>query len=108
MKLNTVLGIIGAVVVIAGIVYLVVRKQTQNNSDEVAEEERYTDYPLKMKSEESFEDVKNEAASKIKERHDEAQQITKESVDNIFGEKEVGETKNEDAKKKIFNDLDNI
>lgn len=108
MKLNMVLGIIGAVVVIAGIIYLVIRKQTQNNSDDKKEERRYTDFHSKMKSEESFEDVKNEVASKIKERHDEAQQIMKESVDNIFGENEVGETKNEDAKKKMFSDLDNI
>jgi poly(A) polymerase Pap1 len=108
MKLNTVLGIIGAVLVIAGIAYFVIRKQTQNNSGDEKENRRYTDYPSQMKSEESFEDVKNEAVSKMKERHDEAQQIMKDSVDNIFGEKEVGETKNEEAKKKIFSDLDNI
>lgn len=53
-------------------------------------------------------DVKDDVAKKMSKRHQEAEKIVKESVENIFGEVEVGGTKNETTKKKMFEDLDNI
>lgn len=52
--------------------------------------------------------VKSDAAEKMNERHREAEKIIKESVRNIFGDAEAGETKNEDIKKKLFEDIDSM
>ncbi len=55
-----------------------------------------------------FNDVKANVAKKMGKQHEEAEKIIKESVENVFGDVEVGEIKNETTKKKMFGDLNNI
>ena len=52
--------------------------------------------------------VKADTAETMRERHKEAQKEMGKSVDNIFNGAGSNETKNEEAKKKMFEDLDNI
>lgn len=115
MKLKVVLVIIGAAIVTAGIICLLNWDKT---TDELGlESDRTGDQKdvkgiIKYKSDfnefSNLNDVKMEAAEKISERHEEAKKMVKDSVDRIFGDSEITATKNEDAKKKIFNELDNI
>lgn len=55
-----------------------------------------------------FDAVKSDAVEKIKDRHEEAQKIIRDSVDNIFQNNEQRETKNEQAKNKMLDDLNNL
>lgn len=118
MKFKLLCGIVGAIIVIGGIVYFVQkskkndkgengRHKGENNNNEKNRD--IVAYNTESPNETSFLNLtKAEAAKKMTERHEDAKKTIKESVDNIFGDSIPTETKNRVAKKKIFDDIDNI
>jgi len=117
MNYKIVLGIVGVFIVIGGIIYFASRDNSEKTSEPKSnrknDEKKSTDIVERENTSEDKEatnlnDVKSNAAEKMSERHEEAKKIMKESVDSIFGEAEVGETKNKEAKNKMFENLDNI
>lgn len=116
MELKVVLGILVAAGAAAGLLYFVM-KTRQTEEEAPHKEDEKLDHTLDIAEyrnggDETAKDlghIKTESAEKIKERHEEAESVIRESVDNIFGEDTSGrETKNESVKKKIFDDIDNI
>lgn len=116
MNYKIVLGIIGAAIVIGGVVYFV-NKTTNYNQDKSENNEKASPDLNKneiVKSQNASEEepdlgtVKSEAAEKISERHEEAKKVMNEAVNTIFDDTLPETTKNEDAKKKIAEDLDNL
>ena len=81
-------------------------KGENNNNEKNSEIVAYNTESLYETS--SLNLTKVEIVKKMTERHDDAKKTMKESVDNIFGDSISTETKNKAAKKKMFDDLDNI
>ena len=114
MNTAIVFGIIGLVAIggiIGGVIYsnskkklpgeneIIPCKEDKTRDIDVNEEDTFTN---------DYQAQKAEAFEKIAERHKEAQELLKESVNKVFGETEVHETKNDPIKKKIFDDLNNL
>lgn len=117
MNLKVVLGIVGVAIVIGGVICFVSKEKVnrgskgtstyEDNTKESTDIAKTTE--VQMTDEvETLKGAKEETAEKMKNRHEEAEKIVRESVDNIFGDLEGGETKNEAVKKKMFADLDNM
>lgn len=114
MSYKVVLGILGAAIVVGGIIYFVTRDESIKSSEESGRDEKestdvvtYTSV-TENEDQSNLNNVKADAAATMRERHEEAQREMRKSVDNIFNGAESEETKNEEAKKKMFEDLDNI
>jgi hypothetical protein len=115
MKYNVVFGILGVAVILGGIIYFTknknANKTTEDSNHDV--EKKSTDI-VEQKTTTNNEDennlgcVKADVVQTIKKQHEEAHTVIKESVDNIFNVGEASETKNEEVKKKMFEELDNI
>lgn len=114
MNYKVVLGIIGAVIVVGGIIYFVTRDESNKSSEESERDEKKSTDAATYRSSTEHEDqsalnkVKASAAETMRERHEEAQREMRKSVDNIFNGAGSEETENEEIKKKMFEDLDNI
>ena len=114
MNYKVVLGILGAAIVIGGIIYFVTRDKSIKSSEKSERDEKKSTNTVTHTSVTEDEDqsdlnnVKADAAETMRERHEEAQREMRKSVDNIFNGAGSEETKNEVVKKKIFEDLDNI
>ena len=114
MNYKVVLGILGAVIVVGGIIYFVTRDESIKSSEESERnEEKSTDIVTNTsiaedEDQSKLNNVKIDATEAMRERHEEAQKEMRKSVDNIFNGAGSEETKNEEAKKKMFEDLDNI
>lgn len=115
MNYKVVLGIVGVVIIVGAVICFATRDkndelQPLRSSDDT--EEKKTDIAEVVNTEvedtTNLSDVKDDAAEKMSERHEEAKKVMKESVDNIFNGAESTITKNEETKKKMFDDLDNI
>jgi hypothetical protein len=111
MKYNVVFGILGVAVILGGIIYFTQNKKanktTEDSNHDV--EKKSTDIvDQNNEAENNLCCVKADVVQTIKERHEEAHTVIQESVDNIFNVGEVSETKNEQAKKKMFDELDKI
>lgn len=113
MNYKVVLGILGAAIVVGGIIYFVTRDEPIKSSEESErDEKKSTDvvtYTCVTENEDrsNLNNVKVNVTETVRERHEEAQKEMRKSVDNIFNGAGSEETKNEDSKKKIFEDLDN-
>lgn len=116
MNYKIVLEVIGAVIVIGGVVYFI-NKAVNNNQDKsdsnekTAPDSRKNEMVQPQKVGESDSElgiVKFEAAEKISERHEEAKKVMSEAVNIIFDDSLPETTKNEEAKKIISEDLDNL
>ena len=114
MNYKVVLGILGAAIVVGGIIYFATRDEYIKSSEESERDEKKSTDVVTYTSVTEDEDqsnlnnVKADAAETMRERHEEAQKEMRKSVDNIFNGAGSEETKNEEAKKKMFEDLDNI
>lgn len=114
MNYKVVLGILGAAIVVGGIIYFVTRDESVKSSEESERDEKKSTNVVTYTSVTADEDqsnldnVKANAAETMRKRHEQAQKEMRKSVDNIFNGVGSEETKNEEAKKKIFEDLDNI
>lgn len=116
MNYKIVLGIIGASIVIGGVVYFVNKAmnsdQDKNQSNDKASQDSKKNEIVKSQNERETEpdldNVKSEAAETISERHEEAKKVMSEAVNVIFDDTLPETTKNEEAKKKISEDLDNL
>ena len=98
--MKTLLALIAAIAVVGG-VYLWISKK--NNTDSEKESGTSTD-----NNSTELNQVKNDVSQQIIQRHSEAAEIIKESIENINDNEDERITKNEDIKKKMFNDIDNI
>lgn len=114
MNYKAVLGVLGVAIVVGGIIYFVTRNEFVKSSEELErDEKKSTDIGTHASATEdedqsNLDNVKANAAEAMRERHEEAQKEMRKSVDSIFNGAGSEETKNEEAKKKIFEDLDNI
>ena len=116
MNYKIVLGIIGAAIVIGGVVYFVNKAMNSNQgkyeSNENASQDSKKNEIAKSQNDSEAEPdldvVKSEAAERISERHEEAKKVMREAVNTIFDDTLSETTKNEEAKKKISEDLDNL
>jgi hypothetical protein len=63
---------------------------------------------LMVVNQEQLHRTKNRTGENIKARHEAAAEVVKKAADNIFSTREVSGTKNEEIKKKLFEELDNI
>lgn len=114
MNYKMVLGILGAAIVVGGIIYFVTRDESNKSSEESERDEKKSTDAVTHTSATEHEDqsalnkVKADAAETMRERHEEAQREMRKSVDNIFNGAGSEETKNEEIKKKMFDDLGNI
>ncbi len=114
MNYKVVLGGLGVTIVVGGIIYFVTRGEFIKSSEESESNEKKNTDAVTYTSVTEDEDqsnlnsVKADTAETMRERHKEAQKEMGKSVDNIFNGAGSNETKNEEAKKKMFEDLDNI
>lgn len=116
MNYKIVLGIIGAAIVIGGVVYFVNKAMNsdhdKNQSNDKASQDSKKNEIVKSQNvretEPDLDNVKSEAAETISERHEEAKKVMSEAVNVIFDDTLPETTKNEEAKKKISEDLDNL
>lgn len=114
MNYKVVLGILGTAIVVGGIIYFVTRDESIKSSEESERDEKKSTDVVTYTSVTEDEDqsnlnnVKADVAETMRERHEQAQKEMRKSVDNIFNGDGSNETKNEEAKKKMFEDLDNI
>lgn len=114
MNYKVVLGILGAAIVVGGIIYFVTRDESIKSSEESEHDEKKSIDAVIHTSVTEDEDqsdlnnVKTDAAETMRERHEEAEREMRKSVDNIFNGAGSEETKNEEVKKKMFEDLNNI
>ncbi len=111
MNYKGLFGICGIVMVIGGIIYFLNSRKNESNLDKkntdlmkktntIVTEGKEDEFDLKR--------AKEEVSDKISQRHEEAKEIMEKAVSNIFDESNITETKNEEAKKKIFDDLNDI
>lgn len=114
MNYKVVLGILGAAIVVGGIIYFITRNESIKLSEESERDEKkstdvvtYTSV-TEDENPSNLNNVKVDAAETMRERHEEAKKEMRKSVDNIFNGAGSDETKNEEAKKKMFEELDNI
>lgn len=114
MNYKVVLGILGTAIVVGGIIYFVTRDESIKSSEESERDEKNSTDVVTYTSVTEDEDqsnlnnVKADVAETMRERHEQVQKEMRKSVDNIFNGDGSNETKNEEAKKKMFEDLDNI
>lgn len=114
MNYKMVLGVLGAAIVVGGIVYFVTRDEPIKLSEESERDEKKSTDVVTYTSvtedgdQSNLNNVKADVAETMRERHEEAQKEMRKSVDNIFNGVGSNETKNEEAKKKMFEDLENI
>lgn len=114
MNYKVVLGALGVAIAVGGITYFVTRDESVKSSEESeCNEKKNTDIDIhasvtRDEDQSNLDNVKANAAETMRERHEEAQKEMRKSVNNIFNGAGSKETKNEEAKKKIFEDLDNI
>lgn len=116
MNYKIVLGIIGAAIAIGGVVYFVNKAmnsdQGKNQSNDEDSQNSKKNEIVKSQNvretEPDLDNVKSEAAETISERHEEAKKVMSEAVNVIFDDTLPETTKNEEAKKKISEDLDNL
>lgn len=114
MNYKVVLGGLGAAIVVGGIIYFVTRDEYMKSSEESERnEKKSTDIVTNTSVTEdenqyNLNNVKADAAETMRERHEEAQKEMRKSINNIFNCAGSEETKNEEAKKKMFEDLDKI
>jgi mevalonate kinase len=115
MKYKVVFGILGVMFLFGGILYFAKNKNTDKTTEDSNHdvEKKNTDIvehktTTKNETEKDLGSVKADVVQTMKERHEEAQTVMRESLDNIFNAEEVCETRNEEAKKKLFEELDNI
>lgn len=113
MNYKVVLRILGVAIVVGGTIYFVTRAKSVKSSEESERgEKKSTDVTYICVAEDedqySLNNVKADVAETMGERHKEAQKEMKKSVDNIFNGTGSEETKNEEAKKKMFEDLESI
>lgn len=114
MNYKVVLGVLGAAIVVGGIIYFVTRDESIKSSEESEHDEKkstdvvtYTSI-TEDEDQSNLNNVKADVAETMRERHEEAQKEMRKSVDNIFNGTGSEKTKNEEAKKKMFEDIDNI
>ena len=114
MNYKVVLGILGAAIVVGGIIYFATRDESIKSSEESERDEKkstdvvtYTSV-TENEDQSNLNNVKADAAETMRERHEEAQKEMRKTVDNIFNGAGSEEIKNEEDKKKMFEDLDNI
>lgn len=119
MNYKIVLGIIGAAIVIGGVVYFVNKAMNSDQDKNQSNDEDSQDSQNSKKNEmvksqnvretdPDLDNVKSEAVETISERHEEAKKVMSEAVNVIFDDTLPETTKNEEAKKKISEDLDNL
>ena len=107
MKGSIALVIGGAVVV--GIAAYIIYKQLQSSKEEQPLQ-RNTPVSKEEPTTSDFTQVKEDAASAIKDRHVEAAQVINESLQTIFNEKDIEnvETENSETLDKIDDALDDL
>lgn len=114
MNYRKALRILGAAIIVGGIIYFVTRDESVKSSEESECDEKKSTHGVIYTSVTDDEDQSNlnngkaDAAETMRKRHEEAQKEMRKSADNIFNGAGSEETKNEKAKKKMFEDLDNI
>lgn len=116
MSKKIVLGLIGAIVIVGGIVYLLTREKSNKGDSNNESNLRKTSNEVAIKNTEKKEEssevdvdtIKTEAAESIKERHEKAEEVIREAVDTIFEDDKERDTKNQKAKEKLFEDIDSI
>ncbi len=116
MNYKIVLGIIGAAIVIGGVVYFVNKAMNSNQyknhgNDKSSQDSKKNDIVKSQNVRETefdLDNIKSEAAKTISERHEEAKKVMSEAVNVIFDDTLPETTKNEEAKKIISEDLDNL
>ena len=114
MNYKVVLGILGAAIVVGGIIFFITRDESIKSSEESERDGKkgtdvvtYTSV-TEDDNQSNLNNVKADVAETMRERHEEAQKEMRKSVDNIFNGAGSNKTKNEEAKKKMFVGLDNI
>lgn len=117
MKLKIVWVIAGAAIVIGGIIHFFHKNrggdEYQKDSDYGVPKSASKDV-VKDNGDENtdgafnFSAIKAGASEKMSKRHEEAEKVIRDSVSSIFGDAEAVPTKNERAKKNLFDDLNNM
>ena len=116
MNMKTVLGIIGAALVIGGVIYLVKKFVVDNKVDAGNDEKASTTEKAHeivrsqgaSEAESNLNAEKADAAERISERHEEAKQVMKDAVNTIYDDFQPESTKNDEAFKKMSEELDNL
>lgn len=118
MKFKVILGVICVVAIAGGVCYIITKSKrnitrekdtsSTKSSDVLAGNEN--DFvSTEMAEDRSFNDIKANTVEIIQDRHEEAGKIMKESVERIFESSDVNrETKNDEAKKKMLDELSNM
>lgn len=116
MNKKIILSLIGAIVIVGGVVYLLTRQKRdkddsnkESNIKKASTEIAIKNTEKKEKtSEVDVDTIKTEVAESIKERHEIAEEVIKEAVNTIFENNEERDTKNLKTKEKLFKDIDRI
>ena len=116
MKLEILAGAIGGLAIIAVVVLIVKHSETSKieTDNSATESDKYNDVNDKgaagLPSEKQvvFDETKKEAAETITERHEDAKNIITEAVRNITSEELPDETQNDETKRKMFDEIDNL
>lgn len=114
MNMKVVLGIIGVAIVIGGMVCFVnksVNADKDNNADKTSKPVKNNEIIRAQSVNEATTELdmdKQDAAQKMAERHKEAKKEMQELVNTIFNDSKPEKTKNDETKKKILDDLDNL
>lgn len=118
MKMKTVVGALGIIVILAGTIYIVVKhfdrkteenKNISKNRKGVADKQEMSIVTAEKEDEPSnLNDIKSEMAENIEQRHEEAKSLMEEAVKNIMSDDTPEQTKNDEEKKQLFTDIDKL
>ena len=107
MSMKYVLGIIGTAVVVGGLLCLM---KKYNDNKRINDSSNMKSNEIKSIKDDEEKMIVDKASSseRISDRHKEANNIMRKSVDSIFEDSNPEVTKNDEIKKKISDDLDNL
>lgn len=114
MKMKTLFGVLGMIVMIVGgvglVKYLLVKVKKENDSeDNINTEKKTTSVIIREDNETSdLNSIKSDISESIIERHEEAKKIMEEAVNTIMSDELPETTKNEEIKRQLLDDIENL
>lgn len=105
--------LLGAAIVIGGVYYYFTTKKNEviykTTFDSASEDSALQQMKKTLHNEDNnLQGIMSTTAESISVRHQETEKIIRESAENVFGNDGSKDTKNEEAKKMMFEDLDNL
>lgn len=118
MKIKTIFGVLGTVALLGGTAYVVIKyleKKTAENKKDAIDTDSKDDKlenaiaTNKKEDEQSYlKNIKIKMTESIEQRHGEAKSIMEEAVKNVMWCDNTLQTKNDEEKKQLFEDIDKM